>query len=958
MKHLIYALLIKDDTLIVQPFETDHDLAQGLPRDRYPRAADKLLEGKGSGLTRPDRRILMSLAMRQGRTGAATISGRNVADLLPTLCETERAFILPSGEGPLTLRTDTIPGKPRWHDRSDGITPALDVSKASLLFPGAPAYALLPGATLSKVDCGLTTTATHDWREGTPFDTAAAALAWFENFSTNHPEAEAPAPPEIELVQEQLTPTMVATCRYAGRPGHSPLQLAIGACYGTLTIGVTDPRPHLRIFQDGRIIETPRDRPAEAAAATQLKQLGLVEGQAPGDDLFSQAQTDSLWTYPAERGGTAALLGDILPALTAQGWTVQPPDGQELLVVDDSQWYSNLTDAGRGYFSLAVGIRVGERRINILPFICDYLAQRRAHSLEQITDELGTGLVSLTHAATTVVVSGQRLVGVVAELFELFGSKALDAEGQIRLNQWRVGELEMVAELDEAAWQPPAKLRALASTIRRAVAVDPLTQIDGLQAQLRDYQAQGIGWLAFIGQHDLGGVLADDMGLGKTVQLLGYLAHLKAAGGLDHPVLVVAPTSVLRNWQDEAARFTPHLTVHILHGAERHDTMRGDLSGIDILVTSYALLRRDAAFYAQQPFSVAVLDEAQFIKNPRSKVAQAAYGINAQRRFALTGTPVENHLTDLWSLFHFVLPGFLGGLDAFRETFQKPIEKEGADALLALLSQRVRPLLLRRRKSDVLLELPPCSTIIQRIDLTDTQQDRYETLRLAMTAQVREEMAAKGFDQIALTILSALLKLRQICCDPRLGKSGDRTCSDADSAKLAWLATMLPEMVEEGRRVLLFSQFTSMLDLIKTLLDELRIPYVELTGATRDRAAPIKAFQDGQVPIFLVSLKAGGTGLNLTTADTVIHYDPWWNPAVEQQATDRAHRIGQQNHLFVYKLITRDTIEERILNLQSEKQARADGLLAGSAGDGKLQLDQTDLTALLAPITRSGDSAQ
>jgi SNF2 family DNA or RNA helicase len=321
-----------------------------------------------------------------------------------------------------------------------------------------------------------------------------------------------------------------------------------------------------------------------------------------------------------------------------------------------------------------------------------------------------------------------------------------------------------------------------------------------------------------------------------------------------------------------------------------------------------------------------ILDEAQIVKNERSQAARQVRKFQARHRLCLTGTPLENHLGELWSLFDFLLPGFLGNTKLFRRVFRNPVEKEGDDEASRRLARRIRPFLLRRTKQEVASELPPKTEIIRSVELEEEQRDLYESIRLAVHHRVKEEIADKGLERSSIIILDALTKLRQVCCDPRLVKL-DSAREVTRSAKLEMLIELLPEMIEEGRKVLLFSQFTTMLGLIEDEVKKLGIDYAKLTGQTRKRAEQIDKFQDGDTPLFLISLKAGGVGLNLTAADTVIHYDPWWNPAVERQATDRAHRIGQQNPVFVYKLISEGTVEEKIQAMQERKQQLADAML-------------------------------
>jgi SNF2 family DNA or RNA helicase len=356
----------------------------------------------------------------------------------------------------------------------------------------------------------------------------------------------------------------------------------------------------------------------------------------------------------------------------------------------------------------------------------------------------------------------------------------------------------------------------------------------------------------------------------------------------------------------------------------------------------------DHAILAAQDWHVVILDEAQTIKNPLATTSKLARTLRAGQRLCLSGTPLENHLGELWSLFDFLMPGFLGNRQSFGKHYRGPIEKGGDLVRQTSLAQRVAPFLLRRTKSEVAAELPEKTEVTEPVALGASQQAIYEGIRMAMHKRVRQAIAERGLARSGIIILDALLKLRQACCDPRLLKLETAKAARAGSAKLERLMEMLPELVEEGRRVLVFSQFTSMLALIEVELIERALPYVLLTGDTRDRKTPVRRFQAGEVPIFLISLKAGGVGLNLTTADTVIHYDPWWNPAVEAQATDRAHRIGQTKVVFVHRLMAIGTIEEKMEVLKARKQALVAGILDAEAG-ATLKLTEADVAALFEP---------
>ncbi|MCA9672820.1 MAG: DEAD/DEAH box helicase, partial [Myxococcales bacterium] len=469
----------------------------------------------------------------------------------------------------------------------------------------------------------------------------------------------------------------------------------------------------------------------------------------------------------------------------------------------------------------------------------------------------------------------------------------------------------------------------------------------GLQATLRPYQREGLDWLQHLAHHDVGGILADDMGLGKTLQTIAHLLAEHASGrAAARPSLVVAPTSLTTNWQREIARFAPSLRVVLLTGsrARRHPRYK-ELARADVVVTSYPVLLRDEDRLAAHDFHLLVLDEAQAIKNPRSRVRRAVCALEARHRLCLSGTPIENNLGELWSLFDFLNPGQLGDSARFAQAFRKPIERDGEEAPLRALRRRVGPFILRRTKDEVARELPPKTEIVRTVGIRGAQRDLYESIRVAAHAKVREAIAEKGIARSTITILDALMKLRQVCCDPRLVRV--RAAADVRaSAKLEAALTLLEHQLREGRRVLLFSQFTSMLALIANELAERDVRALSLTGATPDRQRRIDAFCAGEADVFLISLKAGGTGLNLTSADTVIHYDPWWNPAAQAQATDRAYRIGQTKPVFVYNLIVAGSVEERMLALQQRKRQLAEGIYGAASGG----LGEGEVESLLAPL--------
>ncbi|MBH3427403.1 DEAD/DEAH box helicase [Pseudomonas alkylphenolica] len=642
-----------------------------------------------------------------------------------------------------------------------------------------------------------------------------------------------------------------------------------------------------------------------------------------------------------------------LPTLRERGWQIEFADDFtfDLTPVDD--WYANVQEAPeRDWFDLELGIVVDGERLSLLPILLNLLRTHpellNAAQLARRRDDEQLLVTIPGHAGgrrpLQVALPYGRLKPVLATLGDFYQREP--GETSLRLATPDATRLNALDDIP-LNWQGGERVRNLAERLRD-IRLQPTQAPEGLNATLRTYQLEGLSWMQALRELDVGGILADDMGLGKTLQTLAHLLTEKNAGRLDRPAMVVMPTSLIPNWQDEAARFAPDLRVLALQGVGRRKHF-GSLQDYDLLLTTYALLPKDLAHFDGLLLHVLILDEAQYIKSPGSKAAQAARQLQARQRLCLSGTPLENHLGELWSLFHFLLPGWLGDAKAFNRDYRVPIERQGNDERLQHLNARIKPFLLRRTKEQVATELPAKTEMVHWVELSDAQRDVYETMRLAMDQKVRAEITRKGVARSQIIILEALLKLRQVCCDLRLVNSQASTTRGAHSGKLTSLMEMLEELMAEGRRVLLFSQFTSMLRLIEAELQQRGIAYALLTGETRDRRAPVQDFQNGRLQIFLISLKAGGVGLNLTAADTVIHYDPWWNPAAENQATDRAYRIGQEKPVFVYKLITRGTVEEKIQQLQQEKSALAAGVLDGrQAGDWRLAAE--DIDALFAPL--------
>jgi superfamily II DNA or RNA helicase len=734
--------------------------------------------------------------------------------------------------------------------------------------------------------------------------------------------------------------------------------------YGDLTVDLDDDRVAVPEGEGVALIRVRRDFDREIVAVERLEEIGFVEliEVAPPGTKDEEAAGEFLPLMDDEE--SEEFLIDFVrrgvQELRNAGWVVEIDDNFPYRLIEgEQQWYADVADGDdetNPWFDLELGVEIGGERHSLLPILVKMLRDP-SFVLDDFRSQVAGEFPLQTIDGRTLIMPAERVQAILGTLIDLFGERPLTADGALSLSPLHA---PLLAELDEAlgdaapVWTGGARTRELGRKLRDFRRIEQVAVPENFQGTLRPYQLDGLNWLQFLREHGLAGILADDMGLGKTVQVLAHLLCEKQAGRADRPSLVVAPTSVIGNWRSEAERFAPDLRVLVLHGQSRkaHFTQLGEY---DLVVTTYALLTRDAKELASQAYHALILDEAQFVKNAKTKAALVARRIEARHRLGLTGTPMENHLGELWSLFHILMPGLLGDQKQFRKIFRTPIEKHGDESRREQLAARVRPFLLRRTKDEVEIDLPPKSVMTRSIELGSSQRDLYESIRLAMNDKVRQAVANTGLARSTIVILDALLKLRQVCCDPRLLKI-EEAKTVAETAKLEALMEMLEEMLEEGRRILIFSQFTSMIALIEQELRQRELPWVKIIGSTRDREAPVRQFQAGEVPLFLISLKAGGTGLNLTAADTVIHYDPWWNPAVEDQATDRAHRIGQDKPVFVYRLIVSGSVEEKMLALQERKRDLAEGIYKAGGAKGGTPLSATDLEVLFQPLGSSGSN--
>ena len=727
--------------------------------------------------------------------------------------------------------------------------------------------------------------------------------------------------------------------------------------------GDTDPS----MLVDGVLVTLTRNHRWETACATRLMAAGALpvdelEVHWPGermvacDFVFADGEMNPHMLEISDARAALDFAFRVVPELRRDGWEVveTPKWPYRLSDVAASLTVATQSEAGESFqgndwFSLGFQAEIGGKPVDVAPLVAAFLEQIRTDwdkvpDVETLAQHLAERPVYLDRGKQGYVALD---LSPLAPLLHLFLTHHAEL-GALHPSDASVARLaEEALAGSNIRFADKAGILPLARSLQALAEADSFAPPAGLNAQLRDYQAYGAAWMGSLLEAGFGGVLADDMGLGKTVQALALLQARREAGA-PGPALLIVPTSLLHSWQTQAAQFTPGLRLEVLHGTGRK-AMRDAALRSDLVVTTYPLLARDRDWLAAQDWPLIILDEAQTLKNPAAQMAKTLREIPARGRLALTGTPLENSLQDIWTLVDWVNPGLLGDRKRFQTLFRTPIEKHGNAVAQARLNRRLRPFMLRRTKEQVAAELPPRTEILDRVDLSKPQQALYETVRSAMDARVRDAIATRGLAAARITVLDALLKLRQVCCDPALVKT-EAARSVTDSAKRARLRALLAELVAEGRRVLVFSQFVAMLRLIEADLTDAGIPSLSLTGQTQDRAGVLDAFARGDAPVFLLSLKAGGVGLTLTEADTVILYDPWWNPAVERQAMDRTHRIGQDKPVFVHRLVAAGTVEEKILDMQARKQALADALFDENGGAAETLLDEATLQDLFAPL--------
>ena len=723
---------------------------------------------------------------------------------------------------------------------------------------------------------------------------------------------ELPALDKVAAIESEITPDLFTieperpTFRLAVRGSPASLAATLFARYGKpgtggveLVAGKPDAREHFGLPDPADLMRyTVRNPGAETEALALLAETGL-RGEC-GDDLESIVDNRNVLNF----------LGSWLPALRRRGWAVDL-EGRVAPYMDDLPFATPIVHINQGH------------DVNWFDVGFDFEDDRGGSvSQADIEEAIRKGQSFIKRGDRTMLLD-TNAIEAMKDVFSDCATGESETAGHFRMAdiyapfvKASLDTLDGVDVEDAPAW------RKRADSQNRSMKVEPVAIGDPLESMLRPYQKDGVYWLRFLESNGFGGILADEMGLGKSMQTLAWLrvprTDPRAKG---KPALIVCPSSLVENWAEEAARFTPELKVVPLIGADRHQRWE-EVPAADVAVTSYALLRRDVERLAGCEFSAVILDEAQHIKNRSTRNALAAKQLRAPHRIVLTGTPVENGVSDLWSIMDFLMPGYLGPHPVFRENYELPISRGGreAETAQAKLRRKLNPFLVRRLKRDVARDLPPKIQRVSTVSLTTDQRAVYSELLKASQRRISDMVSARGFNRSRMEVLTTLLRLRQVCCHLDLLKLPDLKAK-YPSAKLDHFLELLDEALDGGHRLLVFSQFVSMLKILRTELESRNIDYCYLDGSTKNRMDVVHRFNgQREIPAFLISLKAGGTGLNLTGADMVVHFDPWWNPAVEDQATDRAYRIGQKRTVYSIKLITKGTVEEKVLELQKKKR--------------------------------------
>jgi superfamily II DNA or RNA helicase len=869
------------------------------------------------------------------------------AELLQRIVATGRAFWLDHKRSPLRWG-ESCEGQVEWRQASKhGIAPHLVVPGKTALNAEPPVYIDEAGGTIGAVELDLPPRLASKLLSAPaiPRTQVEEVSRRLGQLLPERHHGLLPSRPAAAVVIDEDPVVVLRLQRghvnadgyyYVYKPNiDGPVAVAhLSFRYGPVEIETSERLNRPETFHAGQVYSVVRRAAKEKTARKRLADLDFVMASTVFPSLDHRHARDLTLKAPRD---WLDFLDLRMTELQADGVDIRIDDDFPYrLATSPGEFDAEFESSGIDWFELALGIEIDGERRDLAPMLAALVSSPgfspdAIRQLAEAGDRFYLPLADGRHLA----LAADRFLPLVLALHGIrLGGAFGDAPGKIKLSRADLVPL-LEFENEKFAFRCADNLRRLAGLLQVRGLSHPSLP-DSFLAKLRPYQAQGVAWLDLLRESGLGGVLADDMGLGKTVQVLALLALEKARGNLARPALIVAPTSLMTNWFNEARKFAPDLKVLVLHGSDRKQNFAA-IPGHDLVLTTYPLIARDREVLLSLDWHMAVLDEAQTIKNPVAATTRWLRDVKAQHRFCLTGTPMENHLGELWSIMSFANPGFLGDKAAFSRQWRIPIEKRSDKERAAALARRVKPFLLRRTKAEVATELPAKSEIVERIALEGSQRDLYDSIRMSMSEKVRKAIAQRGLAKSHIVVLEALLRMRQACCDPWLLKLDDGI--ERPSAKLDRLMEMVLELLSEGRKIIVFSQFTTMLDLVRKRFTAERIRYSLLTGDTRDRKGAIDGFQSGASDVFLISLKAGGVGLNLTAADTVIIFDPWWNPAVEEQAIDRAHRIGQDKAVFVYRLVASGTIEEKMDELKARKRALADSLFDS---DGRISSALTE----------------
>jgi len=861
-----------------------------------------------------------------------------------------------------------------WHKEKNGDCRLnINVKPAALVLNTVPAlYFDIDHHEIGPLANADFNTQQWDMLLSVPTVHADNCAAFSQQLITQLPNISIPPPVEIETLtieNEQPKPCLELITDIDSASGERTHLMRLRFAYADFEINVLPIYPTINTLENSRIISVHRDIDSEEDFMERIFEdsfqgviLNIEDNLIQKNDSeradFGFASPNDL-TPMQSLEQWRLFIENTIPELKNEGWEITFHPNFKLQFHQVSNWENELEASiddnsikdRNDWFELRFDLDVKGKKIPLLPLVANVL---KHYDPSDLPKNLTLPLPAYMGEGQYIQIPAERIQGICEILYELYDHQTLAAQnfstdnGSIQLSRFDAPRLADLEENNEATWRGGKAMRDLGKKLKNFKGIKKVAPPRNLKTELRDYQQQGLNWLQFLRSYQFNGILADDMGLGKTVQTLAHLLKEKEAKRFNKPCLIVAPTSLMSNWRREAEQFTPKLSVLVLQGADRKKHFN-DIENYDLVLTTFPLIVRDQEALLAHDYYYLILDEAQVIKNPNAKAAKLVREINAEHRLCITGTPMENHLGELWALFDFLMPGFLGNSKTFTQQFRNPIEKHANDEVRERLAHRINPFMLRRSKSEVAKELPAKTEILRSVSFDKKQAALYESIRLSMQKKVRDAIKDKGLSRSHITILDALLKLRQTCCDPQL-MSLPQAKKVKSSAKLEMLMEMLPEMIDEGRRILIFSQFTKMLGIIEKQLIEYKISYSKLTGQTTKREQAIEKFRSGDADVFLISLKAGGVGLNLTEADTVIHYDPWWNPAVENQATDRAHRIGQDKAVFVYKLIIENTLEEKIMAMQARKKLLADGVYDKDKSSKDMKLTADDLQELFAPL--------